>query len=285
VVELVCFAFFSLLERGLRGEKLFAHRVGISTHLLVGVAMTASRGLTNWALVFLNYPTHIIFKSLKLLTVMIGSVILLRKSYAFVEYVAVGLLVASAALFSLGDLDAASAIFSSDEPAEPVSGAHQNSMMGIIIVVISLFADSLHSNTQEKALKIMKAPESEVMLFSNALGAVCTLFVTHYPMGELIPAILFCNEFPLAYILLLMRSSVVFIGVSAFVTSIKHFGVLPATTVTTVRKILSILLSFVAFPKPWMFKHGVGMLAFISSVSLSIWYMRSTSNRTVRRPL
>jgi hypothetical protein len=95
---------------------------------------------------------------MKLITVMIGSVIILRKSYAWMEYLAAGLLVGryiaclliyitvfksvlsltdefqlySACLFSLGD----------------VAVAPEYSGVGIVIVLVSLIADALHSNTQ-----------------------------------------------------------------------------------------------------------------------------------------
>jgi len=262
--ELISFAIFSLIERQVRGEPLLQRQVSLSSHTIVAVAMTASRGLTNWALSFLNYPTHIVFKSLKLFTVMLGSVLLLGKRYHAIEYVAVALLVSSAALFSLGDLEAAE--------GDQVD-MKDNSMVGIVIVVLSLFADSLHSNTQEKVLKVQKAPESEVMLFSNSIAAVCTAGVTMIK-GELIPAIIYCNLNPFAYLLLILRSIVVFLGVTCFVASIKHFGVLSATTVTTVRKVLSILMSFLLFPKPWLPKHALGLFIFVASVSLSLWHSK-----------
>lgn len=276
--ELISFAVFSVIERTLRGEPILARRVPLSSHGIVAVAMTASRGLTNWALSFLNYPTHIVFKSLKLFTVMIGSVIILGKRYQSVEYVAVVLLVGSAAFFSLGDLEASEAPIDTLDTDDTVASndGTDNNMIGIVIVLLSLLADSLHSNTQEEVLKVQRAPESEVMLFSNGIAAICTAAVTMIK-GELLPALLYCNQHPFAYLLLILRSIVVFLGVSCFVTSIKHFGVLSATTVTTVRKVLSILMSFLLFPKPWMPKHAFGLFLFVSSVTLSLWHSRRTA--------
>jgi drug/metabolite transporter (DMT)-like permease len=96
---------------------------------------------------------------MKLITVMIGSVVILRKSYAWIEYIAAALLVGSACLFSLGD----------------IAVAPEYSTAGIVIVLISLVADALHSNTQESVLKEQKAPESEVMLFTNMFAALYAL--------------------------------------------------------------------------------------------------------------
>lgn len=95
---------------------------------------------------------------------MIGSVVILRKSYAWVEYIAAALLVGSACLFSLGD----------------IAVTPEYSTVGIIIVLISLIADALHSNTQESVLKEQKAPESEVMLFTNMFATVYDMLIMLY---------------------------------------------------------------------------------------------------------
>jgi len=63
------------------GEDAFSHNASLPRHGMVAVAMSLSRGLTNVSLQYLNYPTQVIFKSMKLITVMIGSIILLRKSF------------------------------------------------------------------------------------------------------------------------------------------------------------------------------------------------------------
>lgn len=256
VFELFCFSTFAGLERGFRGQDVFSNRASFKAHMFVAFAMTASRGLTNVSLQYLNYPTQVIFKSMKLITVMIGSVLYLRKSYSLLEYCAAGLLVASAALFSLGDVDVA--------PSYDTTG--------LAIVLISLVFDALHSNVQEGVLR--DAPESEVMLFSNCFAALCTLVVC-WMVGELGPAVAFCSANPIAYFLFVFRACVIYMGVLCFVTLIKQFGAVNATTVTTVRKILSILFSFIAFPKPFTYKYLYGIAAFALSLTLSVVQMRA----------
>lgn len=229
--------------------------------------MTASRGLTNVSLQYLNYPTQVIFKSMKLITVMIGSVVFLRRSYSWLEYFAAGLLVCSACLFSLGDVDVA--------PSYDTTG--------LVIVLVSLFFDAAHSNIQEGVLKDQRAPESEVMLFSNCFAAICTLIVCR-AVGEFWPAVEFCRENPIAYFLFVFRACVIYMGVLCFVTMIKHFGVVPATTVTTVRKILTILVSFIAFPKPLTIKYLYGFVAFLFSLVISLWHTQQKSKAAAAAP-
>jgi len=262
VFELTCFTSFAALERGFRGQQILHHRASLPRHFLVASAMTASRGLTNVSLQHLNYPTQLIFKSMKLITVMIGSVVILRKSYAWLEYLAAALLVTSAALFSLGD-NAVSPEYSSTT---------------IVIVLVSLIADALHSNTQESVLKDQKAPESEVMLFTNLFATLCTLVVC-IMNGELWIAYEFCADNPLTYAIFVFRACVIYFGVLCFVSTIKHFGVVTATAVTTVRKILSIVVSFVFFPKPFSIRYLYGFVAFCVSVGISFCHLKQQKQR------
>jgi len=191
--------------------------------------MTASRGLTNMSLQFLNYPTQVVFKSLKLLTVMIGSVLWVGRKYTAYEYIATMLTVASAVLFGLGDVDS----------------APQFSWLGIVIVLLSLVADSMHSNSQETLLQDHKATLRETMVYSNMFSAVGS-FVVCLVTGELWKALAFCQQYPQVYFIFATQSILTYLGVLCFVSSIKRFGVVLATTVTTVRKIVTVLLSFLS---------------------------------------
>ena len=254
--ELICFSAFAVLERLLISrEAVLGHAAPINRHLLVAAAMTASRGLTNVSLQFLNYPTQIIFKSMKLITVMIGSLFILNASFTLYEYASALCLVLAAISFSLGDTEL------STDVGVPVTG--------IVIVLLSLVGDALHSTTQDSLLREHKASTSETMLFTNFFAAIASL-VYILVTGELWEAIAYCQAYPRAYGLFVLRSAVIYMGVLCFILMIKAFGVVVATGVTTVRKILAILLSFLFFPKPWSSKYFYGGLLFAASLLLSI---------------
>lgn len=266
--ELFCFSLFALFERFLNQqlgtsspsagkESLFSHQAAFSRHLIVSLAMTASRGLTNVSLQYLNYPTQVIFKSMKLITVMIGSLFILKSSFSLLEYVSAVTLVVSACLFSLGDADVT---------------PHYSSL-GLFVVLLSLVFDAIHANTQETLLKEHKATTTEAMLFTNLFSAGFALVIVVLS-GELFPAIQYCSLYPSSYFLFVLRAAVIYGGVLCFVTLIKSNGVVTATSVTTVRKILSILMSFVLFPKPFTEKYIWGVVTFAVSVLLSYYDVR-----------
>ena len=261
--ELICFSAFAVLDRVLIShEPLLSHTASLSRHGLVAAAMTASRGLTNVSLQFLNYPTQIIFKSMKLITVMIGSLLILNASFTLLEYASAVCLVVAACAFSLGD---------SDTNIEfPVKG--------IVIVCLSLVGDAVHSTTQDALLREHRASTSEMMLFTNFFAAcACLLYIS--VNGELSAAVAYCQLYPQAYALFVLRSGVIYLGVLCFALMIKSSGVVVATGVTTVRKIVSILLSFLFFPKPWSSKYLWGGVLFAASLMLSLYDQRVKRRR------
>jgi adenosine 3'-phospho 5'-phosphosulfate transporter B3 len=289
--ELICFSAFAVFERFLNkvsnvsNEGILSHNAHYNRHLIVAVAMTASRGLTNVSLQYLNYPTQVIFKSMKLITVMIGSLFILNNKFSVGEYVSAITLVVSACFFSFGDMQTNKQAMANAN-ANAVQDPYTDPSIfttGIIIVTLSLVADAIHSNTQESLLKQHKASTSEAMLFTNFFSAILSLIVV-ITKGELGGAIDYCTAYPIAYILFIFRALVIYGGVLCFVTLIKSNGVVLATTVTTVRKILSILLSFVLFPKPFNDKHGLGVVIFCASVVIAIYDQRHRQKQQAARP-
>eukprot|EP00461_Guttulinopsis_vulgaris_P004732 UN04734 len=167
------------MERKYFGEEVFERKAEMHRHGVVAAAMTASRGLTNMSLLYLNYPTQIVCKSLKLLTVMLGSACFVGRSYKASEYVATGFTVLSAMLFGFAD-----------SMAKNKGNGPASTPLGFIIVALSLVADSMHSNTQETLLQVYKASIRETMVYTNLFAAVFTLAVTALS-GELFTALAF----------------------------------------------------------------------------------------------
>jgi len=269
VFELVAFAVFACLERAVEGTPVFSHTAPLSRHMLVAAAMTLARGLTNVSLQYLQIPTQVIFKSMKLITVMIGSVLMLKKAYTFLEVLAAVMLVVSACIFGLAD--------------QELTSNRENNLFGIVVVLLSLVADAVHANSQESVLRIFKASLSETLLFSN-LYAAGMAFAVVVMNGELAPALEYCQSNSSTYVLFLSRAVVIYCGVLCFGALIVHFGVVAATAVTTIRKILTIFISFVLFPKPWSVKYVYGVVAFTASVAIGQYASSANSAKKPNAP-
>lgn len=78
------------------------YRVPLKTYAVLAALTLGTMSLSNLALSYLNYPTQLIFKSCKLIPVMIGSIIILGKRYGFLDYIAAVVMCVGLTMFTLG---------------------------------------------------------------------------------------------------------------------------------------------------------------------------------------
>lgn len=228
---------------------IFNRQMHWKYHMIVATAMLFSRSFTNISLLLLNYPTQVIFKTMKLISVMIGNRYWLKKKINSYEIIAAPALVLSAILFTVGD--------SVDQ-----LNFH---MVGIAIVLISLIFDAIHANSQEKILDNKKCDtKSELLIYSNMFGGIMAAIASVVCM-ETAPLIQYLYTIDVRYLLLwfFFRVFLLYVGVSAYVGFTKKFGVVRAVMITTIRKILTVFISFFMFPnKIFTGYHSFGVLFF-----------------------
>lgn len=80
----------------------FVSRVPLGIYAVLAALTLGTMSLSNLALSYLNYPTQLIFKSCKLIPVMIGSIIILGKKYGFLDYVSAVIMCVGLTMFTLG---------------------------------------------------------------------------------------------------------------------------------------------------------------------------------------
>ena len=76
-----------------------------SAHILIGLLSFSTMWLSNQSLIYLNYPTQAIFKSAKLIPVMLTSIIVLNKRYNRYDYSSAVSLFIGLVCFTCGDID------------------------------------------------------------------------------------------------------------------------------------------------------------------------------------
>lgn len=259
--ELVAYAVFSAcIEVG--PTKVMERNAPMWTHGVVACALTLSRALTFMSLSLLTYPTVTLFKSCKLVVVMIAGLIWFRKRYSLLNYFSAIIIIAGASLFSLAD---ASTL--------PTFDAR-----GVLFVCLSLVADAVHVNMQERILRVYKASEGEMIFWSNSVG---TLLMVVYLLctGELFEAMAYCARHPTTLAMLVLSALLGYCGSKAWVRVIHQFGAITATLVGNSRKIFSLILSFVIFPKPVVYHYVVGTVLFFTGV-----FLNSYADNSEKRP-
>ncbi|KAJ8716274.1 hypothetical protein PYW08_013559 [Mythimna loreyi] len=247
LVQFLITTVLSYLESLIRNP--IKRKVPLRTYALLAALTLGTMSLSNLALSYLNYPTQLIFKSCKLIPVMIGSIIIMHKRYGFLDYVAAVVMCIGLTMFTLAD--------SSTSP--------KFNFVGIIVISLALLCDAIIGNVQEKAMKQHNASNNEVVFYSYAIGCIYLGVITGFT-GVLSEGFEYCLKNPVPmYSNIFFLSVSGYMGLQAVLTLVRICGATVAVTVTTFRKALSIIISFLIFNKPFVFQYvWSGMLVVLA---------------------
>ena len=160
-IELTVYALLSALElKCCKGTIMFS-KIPWRDYLAVALCISLGRGLTWVGYGTLRYPTVLLFKSSKILVVMISGLLILNKSFKLAEYAAATLAVVGLYMFSsaeVGEMGSASGAGSNDTPA------------GIGVICAAVICEATVSTLQERSLRREHRPLAEMILITNGLG-------------------------------------------------------------------------------------------------------------------
>ncbi|KAK7025594.1 hypothetical protein SK128_025353, partial [Halocaridina rubra] len=254
LVQFAYYTMFALLQISLSGESV-AKKIPLKTYLTIALLTVGTMGFSNSSVGYLNYPTQVIFKSCKLIPVMIGSVLILGKRYSFPEVIACLCMCSGLIWFTLAD--------STVQPSF--------SLTGIILVSMALLCDAIIGNVQEGAMKKYGESTTHVVLYSYSIGFF-VIFIGLLCSDQFVSAVSFAAMHPWeVYGRAVLFSAAGFCGVQVVLTFVTLHGALIAVTVTTFRKALTICLSFVLFSKPFTVQYIWGGLLVVFGVYLNIY--------------
>ncbi|XP_004596566.2 adenosine 3'-phospho 5'-phosphosulfate transporter 2 isoform X2 [Ochotona princeps] len=255
-LTLVQFAFYSLfgfIELQLIQDK--RRRIPGKTYMIIAFLTVGTMGLSNTSLGYLNYPTQVIFKCCKLIPVMLGGVFIQGKRYNAADVSAALCMSLGLIWFTLADS----------------TTAPNFNLTGVVLISLALCADAVIGNVQEKAMKLHHASNSEMVLYSYSIGFVYILLGLTCTSG-LGPAVTFCSKNPVrTYGYAFLFSLTGYFGISFVLALIKIFGALLAVTVTTGRKAMTIVLSFIFFAKPFTFQYVWSGLLVVLGIFLNVY--------------
>ena len=265
-----------------------------------------AHGLTNAALKHVNFATKLVFKSCKVLPVMLGGVLVLGKRYSAIEYACAIAMVAGLCAFSLADANAYPDFDST----------------GITLCVASLVCESFVGNIQEGLLKGRGAakgkrtakqkgkveaedagpmPAAALGAVQFALGAPLALAVAVLngegdafsagwataahrtdrvaaAAGEMVGVhtrFLDAWRLDVAY-RAVMFVLPMFVGLRVIFAIVGRHGAVATVAITTTRRFLTMAISFIMFPKPFTRLHAQG-LAFVVGSALVLTALKLTS--------
>ncbi|XP_075249808.1 adenosine 3'-phospho 5'-phosphosulfate transporter 2-like [Convolutriloba macropyga] len=230
-------------------------------YILVGFTSAATMVFSNCSLFYLNYPTQMMFKSCKLIPVMIGGILIQSKRYHKLEYISVFCMTLGLIWFTKVDKTLNT----------------QFNLIGILYICSALVFDAFLGNFQEKILKQYRMTQAELTTYSYSFGA-WALFVIVSADGSIIQGYrALRGAAPLSLELILGLSVLGFLGINLVLLLIRRNGALVSVTVTTLRKVISTVISFLTFAKPFSIEYLYAGIVLLSGVSLNI-YSKNTKH-------
>lgn len=198
-----------------------------------GAAQVSAKACTSLALANgLSFPVATLAKSGKMAPVMLGSLILGGASYSIREYLQVAAIIGGTAIVSMGKKKGAGS---------------SSSLMGVAYIILSLVLDGVTAGFQ-KRLKAETAkagvkPKPYDFMFWTNLYMCLTAVIISTGLNEVGPGLAYCTANPEIFSKIVKFAVCSAVGQSFIFYTIANFDPLVLSTVTTTRKIFSVLLS------------------------------------------
>jgi len=247
------YALYGLIHRWFVPQP--PRRTPLSFLFKMGFYSVAGTAASTYSLTLLSFPTWVLFKSSRVIGVMIGGIFILGKRYHPKEYLGVLLLAVGLIVFTLGDIQLLPAF-------NPI---------GIVLVIFSLVMNSFEGNMQEKGLSHYKATENEMVIWVYGFGALQILPFLLLN-GELLEGFAFCRGHLFVFGEILAHSILGYFGILFVLGLVKISSALTTVIATSCRKALTVVLSFVLFVKPISVYHVLGFFVFFSGVALNVYH-------------
>jgi solute carrier family 35 (adenosine 3'-phospho 5'-phosphosulfate transporter), member B3 len=218
-----------------------ARRVApMSAYPLLMACLMTSSALSNMSLNYINFPTKVVFRSCKLIPTMLVASIVHKKVFSVSEYCCALAVCLGLVLFAAADWDLSPSF-------HPI---------GLIMVTLSVCADAILPNAQEKLFH-MGASRLEVTLYTNCY-TLLAMTVSTLLSGDLLGAWELTLRSRQLQIYFLIYTFVAYIAISTHMMVVKRFGGVAAVLLATVRKGMTLVLSFILFPKGFSWFYPVG---------------------------
>lgn len=261
-----CFLLPFILSRGKVCESFPKSSKEIQSYIKLSLLVFGATGLATQSLQFVNYPTKVIFKSAKLIPTMAISTVFHGfhgPKYTPLDYAAALLICLGAAGFSYQNGGG------SDK---------ESSYYGVALLTISIICDAVVPHVQKQLMAKPLLPSSSphhvglsaqaVMINTNAVG-FGILLIYMIISGSFFDAVMSALTHPRLFTYLTCVGLCLSSAVLAYTNLIKVTSPVMAVTVTTLRKVVTITLSYFLYPKPILSVHIISGLMVLTGVLIS----------------
>ena len=257
----------------------------------LSMAYVLAMFFSNAALAFINYPTQVLAKSVKMIPVMVMAAIFLKRRYAKRDYAVVLVITLGISSFFLKRIPE-HALQSSDlsglvsDPVAWLSAFDVDYMKGLGLVLLSLTADGAVGVLQDGLLHRSKPSDVQMMLYMN-LWSVIYLGGALLATGQGAEAVAFCVQHPAVLKDILLFSLCSAAGQVFIFHTVQHFQALVTSMITTTRKFFTILASVFYYNHPLTPLQWFGVSAVFAGLlgNVYIKYQKSKEASAGRKEM
>lgn len=236
----------------------------LSAYPLLTFCLLSSSSLSNMALNYINFPTKVVFRSCKLIPTMVVASIIHKKVFTSMEYLFSVCICLGLVLFAAADWSLAPTF-------HPI---------GLVLVSLSVCADAVLPNAQERLFRA-GSTRLEVTFYTN-IFTLLTMTLTTYLSGDLMGLINFAQSSPVKttlYHYVLIYTFVAYIAISFHMNVVRRFGGVSAVLLATGRKGMTLILSFLLFPKKFSWFYVLGAIMVLGGLMSASLYKIKNKNR------
>lgn len=234
----------------------------IRAYQLLTLCLLSSSALSNMSLSYINFPTKVVFRSCKLLPTMLVATVMHRKIFSSFEYSCAFAVCLGLIFFSVADWQLSPSF-------NPI---------GLIMVFLSVLADAVLPNAQEKLFS-QGSSRLEVTFFTNIFVLIVMTFMT-LASGDLVGIVRLAMADRQLAMFMGVYTAVAYVAISTYMNLVKRFGGVAAVYLTTARKAMTLVLSFLLFPKEFSWYYVVGATLVLGGLaSVSIYKQKKRSVR------
>ena len=233
----------------------------MSMYVFLALTLAASNSMSTAALNFVNVPAKVLFKSSKLVPVMIISAFIGAEAHLPLDYACAVAICVGLAVFSYAD----------------VTAKAQFSSIGVLLLCGAVFADAIGPNVQTQLLKKMGQSREQVIAYANRISSVLTLLYL-VAAEELVPSLAFVSEDRTAAVLLFAQSVAGYLGIMVYMYTLDVYGPACTVIITSTRKMLTIGVSYLFYQKPVRPFHLLGITVVMGAVTLQGYCKQRSSS-------
>lgn len=231
-------------------KKGFLQGVPLTDYFIVSLSYLSAMVFSFTALNYMSYPMQALGKSCKMIPVMLMGIVIRRRRYSIRDYACVLLVTIGVATFS----------WKSKKSTVPTSP------LGFALLFASLFMDGVTGPLQERLVARHKPSTHELMFWQN-ICSVAWLTVACILTGEGVRAISFITRYPSTVMDMMAFSVVSALGQNFIFYTVRNFNALIVTTITTTRKMFTVLLSIFLYNHAMVTRQWLGLLLVFLAIT------------------